>query len=74
MDVKRLVGNNLAQLRRDRGLSQEAFSAKSGFTQGYISDLERGRRNPTIVTLYHLSVALDLHTSALLHPAVDTTE
>ena len=68
MDVKRLVGSNLARLRLDRGLSQEAFSAHSGFTQGYISDLERGRRNATIVTLYHLAVALDVHPSELLAP------
>ena len=71
MDVRRLVGENLARLRREKGFSQEVFSVKSGLTQGYISDLERGRRNPTVVTLYHISVALDVHPSDLLLPSPD---
>lgn len=41
-------------------MTQEQFAEKSGFSQQYISDLERGRRNPTVVTLYELAQALDL--------------
>ncbi|WP_328275037.1 helix-turn-helix domain-containing protein [Sphingobium sp.] len=55
MDMRRLVGLNFARLRRDKGLTQEQFAEMSGFTQQYVSDLERGRRNPTVVTLFHLA-------------------
>lgn len=70
MDIRRLVGLNLVRLRREHGLTQEAFSEKSGMTQGYISDLENGRRNPTILTLHHIAVALGVHANELLNPDV----
>lgn len=56
--MRKLVGRNFARLRRAKGLTQEEVSARSGFTQGYLSDLEVGRRNPTIVSLYELAQAL----------------
>ncbi len=58
MDMRRLVGMNFARLRKERGFTQERFAETSGFTQQYVSDLERGRRNPTVVTLFHLASAL----------------
>lgn len=58
MDMRRLVGLNFARLRKDKGFTQERFAEMSGFTQQYVSDLERGRRNPTVVTLFHLASAL----------------
>jgi transcriptional regulator with XRE-family HTH domain len=60
MDMRRLVGLNFAKLRKEKGFTQERFAETSGFTQQYISDLERGRRNPTVVTLFHLASALDV--------------
>jgi Helix-turn-helix len=36
----------------------------SGFSQQYISSLERGRRNPTVITLYELSIALGVNAPA----------
>ncbi|AJD44029.1 helix-turn-helix transcriptional regulator [Rhizobium sp. SEMIA 4085] len=58
MDMRKLVGRNFALLRREQGLTQEDVQARSGFSQQYISGLERGRRNPTIITLYELAQAL----------------
>jgi transcriptional regulator with XRE-family HTH domain len=58
MDMRRLVGRNFARLRQAKGFTQERFAEASGFTQQYVSGLERGRRNPTVVTLYHLASAL----------------
>lgn len=56
--MRRLVGMNFARLRKEKGFTQERFAETSGFTQQYVSDLERGRRNPTVVTLFHLASAL----------------
>ena len=58
MDMRRLVGINFARLRKEKGFTQERFAEISGFTQQYVSDLERGRRNPTVITLFHLASAL----------------
>ena len=58
MDMRKLVGRNVRRLRKLRGMTQEQFADRSGFSQQYISDLERGLRNPTVVTLFELSQAL----------------
>ena len=58
MDMRKLVGRNVRRLRMERQMTQEEFAERSGFSQQYISDLERGRRNPTIVSLYELAQAL----------------
>lgn len=66
MDMRRLVGANFARLRKDKGFTQERFAETSGFTQQYVSDLERGRRNPTVVTLFHLASALGVKPAELV--------
>jgi transcriptional regulator with XRE-family HTH domain len=58
MDMRKLVGRNFARLRREKGMTQEDIEVRSGFSQQYLSGLERGKRNPTIVTLYELAQAL----------------
>jgi transcriptional regulator with XRE-family HTH domain len=68
MDMRKLVGKNVRRIRIERGLTQEEFAERSGFSQQYISDLERGRRNPTIVSLYELALALDTTPVVLLEP------
>jgi len=66
MDMRRLVGLNFARLRKEKGFTQERFAETSGFTQQYVSDLERGRRNPTVVTLFHLASALGVRPAELV--------
>ncbi|MCK1496953.1 helix-turn-helix transcriptional regulator [Bradyrhizobium sp. 188] len=58
MDMRKLVGRNFARLRKQKRFTQEKIAEVSGFTQQYISDLERGRRNPTVVTLFELASTL----------------
>ena len=59
MDMRKLVGRNVRRLRLAAGMTQEQYAERSGFSQQYISDLERGRRNPTVVSLFELAQALD---------------
>ena len=68
MDMRKLVGRNFARIRREKGLTQEEFSDISGFTQQYLSDLERGKRNPTVVTLFELASALGVSHVDLITP------
>lgn len=68
MDMRKLVGENFARTRRKKGLTQEQVEELSGFSQQYISGLEKGRRNPTVVTLYELAAALGVdHVELLSH-------
>ncbi len=55
MDVRLQVGLNFKRLRMARGLTQEQASELTGVSQQYLSGLERGRRNPTVLTLHELS-------------------
>ena len=68
MDMRKLVGSNFARLRREKGLTQGEVEARSGFSQQYLSSLERGRRNPTVITLYELAQALDVSHVELICP------
>lgn len=68
MDIRRLVGRNVRRLRVAKGLTQEQFSVASGFTQQYISGLERGGRNPTVLSLHQLAAALGVPAEVLLTP------
>tara|TARA_R110000803_G_scaffold72288_2_gene135908 strand:+ start:1489 stop:1698 length:210 start_codon:yes stop_codon:yes gene_type:complete len=68
MDMRKLVGRNFARIRREKHLTQEEVEARSGFSQQYLSGLEQGRRNPTVVTLYELARALGVSHIDLLMP------
>jgi transcriptional regulator with XRE-family HTH domain len=68
MDMRKLVGRNFGRFRRARGFTQESFAEASGFTQQYISGLETGRRNPTVVTLFELASALGVSHVDLVVP------
>jgi transcriptional regulator with XRE-family HTH domain len=68
MDMRELVGRNFARLRRAKGLTQEQVEERSGFSQQYISSLERGKRNPTVITLYELSQAIGVSHIDLVRP------
>lgn len=66
--MRKLVGRNFARLRRERGLTQEQVEERSGFSQQYLSGLERGQRNPTIVTLFELAEAIGVSHVDLVTP------
>ena len=68
MDMRKLVGRNVRRVRLEKGLTQEQFADVSGFSQQYLSSLERGRRNPTVVTLYELAQALGVSHIDLVVP------
>ena len=58
MDVRQRVGLNIQRLRRARGLSQEELAAEAGVHQTYLSGVEGGKRNPSVVVLQRIAVAL----------------
>ncbi len=66
MDVRKRVGLNLKEIRLGRGLSQEALAFECGLHRTYISGVERGVRNPTVLGLEKIATALDVPPSRLL--------
>lgn len=66
MDVVIQFGKNVRALRDDAGLSQEELAFRAGMKRTYLSDLERGTRNPTVRALGRLADALAVAPSRLL--------
>ena len=71
MDMRKLVGRNVKRVRQEKGLTQEQLAELSGFSPQYISGLEHGQRNPTVVSLYELATALGVSHMELVRSAED---
>jgi transcriptional regulator with XRE-family HTH domain len=59
-------GKTLKSRRQSINLSQEKFSLKSGLSRPYISDLEMGKKDPSLFTVFKLANALRLKPSVLI--------
>lgn len=57
---------SLKKFRKLKSLSQEELALKSNLDRTYISGLERGRRNPTLKSLYLIAISLDISLSELM--------
>lgn len=66
MDIRKRIGWNVKRLRKEREITQEDFATDSGFDRGYISGVERGVRNPSILVLERIANALDADVTDLL--------
>ena len=69
MDVRRRLGLNLKRLREEQGFSQESFADHCGLHRTYISGIERGVRNPTVIILDKIAKALKVAPGILLEEA-----
>jgi transcriptional regulator with XRE-family HTH domain len=63
------LGVAIGARRRRVGLSQEEVSLRCGFNRAYISVIERGQRNPTVLTLAAIADVLDCTLSDLFGDA-----
>ncbi|GBF12404.1 helix-turn-helix transcriptional regulator [Tepidibacillus infernus] len=66
MDVQIIFGKVLKNLRVNRKISQEELAFRSKLDRTYISLLERGKRKPSLNTIYALSKALSIKPSELI--------
>lgn len=66
MDIRSTVGQNVAKYRRLKAWSQEELAFQSGLHRTYISGVERGVRNPTVLVLAQIAKALEISPSQLL--------
>ena len=68
MEISAIIGNNLQQLRKEQGLSLDQLALKTGVSKAVLSQLENGKVNPTINTIWKIATALHVTYSALLEP------
>jgi transcriptional regulator with XRE-family HTH domain len=67
-ELQRRVGANLRRIRREQGVSQEAFAEVVGVHRTYMGGLERGQRNITLRGLERLAGTLGVDPLDLLRP------
>lgn len=66
MDVVVLLGQNVRRYRKERGLTQEQLALEADMERSYVSDLERGTRNPSVRAVGRLAEALRIDPYLLL--------
>jgi transcriptional regulator with XRE-family HTH domain len=71
MDLVRILGENVRRERLRQGLTQDALAVEAGMRRSYLSDLERGMRNPTVHALGRLAMALKVAPEWLLRANAD---
>jgi len=64
-DPLRVFADHLRELRDRRNLSQQRLSELAGLNRNYVSDVERGRRNPCLGNIVKIAEALDVSPSEL---------
>ena len=65
MNTLTQLGMRIRYLRKQKGLSQLDLSLEAGVNKNYISDLERGTRNPSLLILEKVALALEVDLSTL---------
>lgn len=66
MDIRKVFGANVRVYRRSAGLSQEAVAARMGVDRAYISAIERGLQNVTLLTILQVAESLNVRPADLL--------
>jgi transcriptional regulator with XRE-family HTH domain len=63
-----MIGLRIRSLRRERGLSQEALAGLARIDRSYMSSVERGLRNISVLNIARIATALDVPVRDLLGP------
>lgn len=59
MEIQELLALNLRRIRVAKNISQDELALLAGVERAYVGHIERGKKNPTILTLNKLAKALD---------------
>lgn len=65
MNINVKLGNRIRYLRLQKGWSQEFLSFEAEINKNYLSDLERGTRNPTLRIIEQIAIAFNVEISFL---------
>ena len=64
--ISKQLGQNMKRIRAKKGMSQSDIARALGVDRGYISNIENGKKNPTIATIQKLANALGVSANELL--------
>ena len=67
----RTIGHAIRALRLERGLSQESLAARADLDRSYMSGIERGLRNISVLRIARIASALDVPVRDLIGHDVD---
>jgi transcriptional regulator with XRE-family HTH domain len=67
MDIRAALRANLRKYRKESGYSQEELADEAGLHRTYISGVERGVRNPSVLVLEKIAKPLNIPAWKLLH-------
>ena len=67
LDYKKVVGKQVRKLRLQAGLTQDVLSERCGIYRTYLSRIEAGSANPTLLVLIALASTLEVHVCVLFH-------
>lgn len=70
MDIRKVFGANVRVYRLAAGLSQEAVAARMGVDRAYVSAIERGLQNVTLLTILQVAESLNVRPADLLVESV----
>lgn len=65
MTINKQLGKRIRYLRNNKKMSIEDLALEAGINPNYLSDLERGERNPTVKVLARIAIALEITLSEL---------
>ncbi|MBQ7594406.1 MAG: helix-turn-helix transcriptional regulator [Synergistaceae bacterium] len=65
-EMTRIIGANLKRARQERGLSLDEVSVRSNVSKSMLSDIERGRKCPTVAVLYKICEGMLVSLPSLL--------
>lgn len=66
MDIRKLFGANVRRYRVSQTISQEALGVRMGVDRAYVSAIERGVQNVTLLSMWEVAQALGVRPAALL--------
>ena len=60
MDTIQMIGSRIAEIRKQKSLTQEALAGIMSVSTKYLSSIERGKENPTLKMLVNLADSLEV--------------
>jgi transcriptional regulator with XRE-family HTH domain len=66
IDVQKRFGQRLAELRKEKGWSQEKLSLEANIARSYLGGVERGKRNISLINICKLAETLGVKPAVLM--------
>lgn len=74
MAVPEIFGANVRVQRKKLGITQEELAHKAGLARSFMSDVERGAKNATVITIARIALALGVEAALLMEGIPERTD